>query len=124
MRPTGLPRRLLLIASTLLVAGPPADAQEPVPLELSGRAFTLSDSLSSAGAGASVLSPDGRWIAATLSNRAGHQNLWIYPAGGGAPVRITSGAYRDVQPAGRLPGTASSSRRIARPDPLMRGSSP
>ena len=45
-----------------------------------------------------ALSPDGRWIVFNAPAGAGTYNLWIVPGTGGAPRRLTSGAYSDWQP--------------------------
>src|SRR5215212_917322 len=43
-----------------------------------------------------VLSPDGRWIAYWGGGEAERaRNIWILPASGGKPFRLTSGDYVD-----------------------------
>ena len=45
-----------------------------------------------------ALSPDGRWI--VLARDEGvHTSLWLLPAEGGDPLRLTDGAYEDFFPA-------------------------
>ncbi len=49
--------------------------------------------------GNAALSPDGRWV--VFSRMEGPQafNLWMVPANGGEPIRLTSGRYTDDMPA-------------------------
>lgn len=56
------------------------------------------DSLEIRAVGGPVLSPDGQWLLfATSTAEAG--SLWVVPAAGGDPVRLTSGRYADGRPA-------------------------
>jgi dipeptidyl aminopeptidase/acylaminoacyl peptidase len=54
--------------------------------------------------GAPQPSPDGRWIA-FLSDRDGWDQLYVMPAGGGAPVEITRGKFETWRPAWSPDGT-------------------
>ncbi|MFQ6046053.1 MAG: TolB family protein [Gemmatimonadales bacterium] len=45
-----------------------------------------------------ALSPDGRWIVFTASEGTTTLNLWVVPASGGTPRRLTGGRYLDVRP--------------------------
>jgi Tol biopolymer transport system component len=45
-----------------------------------------------------VLSPDGRWVVFTTYD-AQASNLWLVPAAGGGPTRLTSGRHLDMDPA-------------------------
>jgi Tol biopolymer transport system component len=39
-------------------------------------------------------SPDGKWIAVTITDpKSGTNDVWVYPAAGGQPVRVTYGPY-------------------------------
>jgi Tol biopolymer transport system component len=53
-----------------------------------------SDSLQLGG----VESPDGRWLLFSSAIRFGPKHLWIMPTSGGAPRRLTDGAYDDRNP--------------------------
>jgi len=44
-----------------------------------------------------ALSPDGRWIVFNSGGEGG-SNLWVVPAGGGAPIQLTSGRHDDYFP--------------------------
>src|SRR4051812_12958215 len=58
-------------------------------------AIASSDSLS---LNSATESPDGRWILFASASRSGPTHLWIVPAGGGAPRRLTDGNYDDHAP--------------------------
>jgi hypothetical protein len=42
-----------------------------------------------------VPSPDGRWIVLVRSEGAAYRSLWLLPARGGDPIRLTDGGYVD-----------------------------
>jgi len=44
------------------------------------------------------ISPNGRWIAFTEGEEGVRTNLWLVPAEGGEPIRLTSGRYQDDFP--------------------------
>jgi dipeptidyl aminopeptidase/acylaminoacyl peptidase len=50
-----------------------------------------------------ALSPDGKWVAFAVATPDVEENrtrsaIWLAPASGGEPRRLTSGAYRDTEP--------------------------
>ena len=59
-----------------------------------GTLIATSDSLSLSGRE----SPDGRWLLFASAVRNGPSHLWVMPATGGAPRRLTDGAYDDDYP--------------------------
>jgi Tol biopolymer transport system component len=59
-----------------------------------GSIIATSDSLGLYG----VESPDGRWLLFASAVRNGPSHLWVIPATGGAPRRLTDGAYDDDYP--------------------------
>jgi Tol biopolymer transport system component len=64
-----------------------------------------------------TMSPDGRWIAFVASSDWGvGSNVWILPAAGGEPARLTSGAHRDDGPVW-FPGSDRIAFRSDRPGP-------
>jgi Tol biopolymer transport system component len=45
-----------------------------------------------------VQSPDGRWIVFSSQQGSDTYNLWVVPAGGGAPMQLTTGSHADLYP--------------------------
>jgi Tol biopolymer transport system component len=45
-----------------------------------------------------VQSPDGRWIVFSIQQGSNTYNLWVVPAGGGAPIQLTTGSHADLYP--------------------------
>ena len=67
--------------------------------------------------GSATMSPDGRWIAVTASADGGVvSNLWILPARGGEPTRLTEGTHMDDGPVW-FPGSDRIAFRSDRPGP-------
>ena len=92
-------RRSVLLLAALLGLAAPAIAQQPT-----GRAFTPQDWYRLTTLSSPAMSPDGRWVAFTVTtvnekeNRR-HAEVWMVATAGGEPVRLTS------------PGTESSNPR-------------
>ena len=92
-------RRSVLLSFALLALAAPVSAQQPA-----GRAFTPEDWYRLTTLSSPAMSPDGRWVAFTVTtvkeedNRR-HQEIWMVSTSGGEPVRLTS------------PGTESSNPR-------------
>jgi len=92
-------RRSVLLLAALLGLAAPTLAQQPT-----GRAFTPEDWYRLTTLSSPAMSPDGRWVAFTVTtvneeeNRR-HQEVWMVATAGGEPVRLTS------------PGTESSNPR-------------
>lgn len=51
------------------------------------------------GPGQGALSPDGRWVVLTRYDAANGSSLWLVPAQGGDPIRLTDSGYEDAYPA-------------------------
>jgi Tol biopolymer transport system component len=83
----------VVIGLAVVAAAPLAHAQgaKPPKPEFATEIAT-SDSLAM---GSATESPDGRWILFASANRIGPTHLWIMPAGGGAPRRLTDGNHFD-----------------------------
>jgi Tol biopolymer transport system component len=81
-----------------------AQAAKP-PKPLFGTEIATSDSLYLSEA---VESPDGRWLLFSSAIRSGPSHLWLMPASGGPPRRLTDGAQDDA-----FPVWFPSGRRIA-----------
>ena len=79
--------------------------------------FTRIFGTDSMGLDQTTMSPDGRWIVfvAAAEDPGGH-NIWILPAAGGEPVRLTQGAYMDDGPVW-FPGSDRIAFRSDRPGP-------
>jgi Tol biopolymer transport system component len=95
MGPRYIPRNLLLLSavlSALQAAALPSLAQQPAASEAEVRRISLGDSLS---VNSMAVSPNGRWIVASLRDASGSSNLWVVPVQGGEPIRLTSGPYRE-----------------------------
>ncbi len=97
-------RRPLLVLSLLLATTLPAAAQEAGAAKGSGRAFTPADWYRVTNLSSPAMSPDGRWVAFTVTTvkeeeNKRHSEVWMVAAAGGEPVRLTS------------PGTESSNPR-------------
>src|SRR4051794_8041310 len=91
-------RKTLAVLFVVIVAGSArsADAQsETPPKPAFATEIATSDSLAM---GSATESPDGRWILFASASRTGSTHLWIMPAGGGAPKRLTDGNYDDRAP--------------------------
>lgn len=91
-------RKLLAALLVATVAGTlrSAGAQSaPPPNPAFATEIVTSDSLAMSSA---TESPDGRWILFASESRIGPTHLWIMPAGGGAPRRLTEGNYSDRAP--------------------------
>ena len=97
-------RRLALPVALLLALATPSAAQEAGAAKAAGRAFTPADWYRVATLSSPAVSPDGRWVAFTVTtvkedeNRR-HSEIWMVDAAGGEPVRLTA------------PGTESSNPR-------------
>jgi dipeptidyl aminopeptidase/acylaminoacyl peptidase len=81
-------RRIVLAVLALAVAAHPARAQQR-------HAMTVRDFLSIARPAEPAISPDGRWVAYTvttpdLATYTRRTDLWLVPAGGGEPQRIST----------------------------------
>jgi Tol biopolymer transport system component len=90
---------LLTFSAALSFAASHAEvsAQDTVAIPIPVRRIPLGDSVTSITA--TRLSPDGRWVVAAVGvGQAEFTNLWAIPTGGGAPVRLTTGNYRDAVP--------------------------
>jgi len=97
MRRTTLP--LAVFFTLLLGVAPPASAQQAT-----GRAFTPQDWYRVTNLSGPAMSPDGRWVAFTVTTvdedeNKRHSEVWMVDTAGGEPVRLTS------------PGTESSGPR-------------
>jgi dipeptidyl aminopeptidase/acylaminoacyl peptidase len=82
----------------LLLGASAAGAQAAQP-----RRMTFDDVLALKAVGDAQLSPDGRWIAYTvtradLEQNASDSDIWLVPAAGGAPVRLTTNRKGDSSP--------------------------
>lgn len=86
-----LPRILLL----LFLVVPVARAQEP---QSNLGPYTRVFETDSLDMGQMGVSPDGRWIVFSRMETPNESSLWIIPANGGAPSRLTSPGYWDGQP--------------------------
>jgi dipeptidyl aminopeptidase/acylaminoacyl peptidase len=96
-------RSLVVLASLLALAGPLA-AQSPMASDGEGRAFTPEDWYRLTNVASPAMSPDGRWVAFTVTtideaDNERHREVWMVATEGGDPVRLTA------------PGTESSSPR-------------
>ena len=83
---------VVTVAGTVRRAGAQSDAP---PKPAFATRIVTSDSLSLSNA---TESPDGSWILFSSAIRTGPTHLWIMPAGGGAPKRLTDGNYYDHAP--------------------------
>lgn len=97
-------RRYFLLLAALLTLATPAFAQEAGAPASSGRAFTPGDWYRVTNLSSPAMSPDGRWVAFTVTTveeeeNARHSEIWMVATAGGEPVRLTS------------PGTESSNPR-------------
>jgi Tol biopolymer transport system component len=70
-------------------------AQGAAPKPAFAAEIAKSDSLT---LGSATESPDGRWILFASASRIGPTHLWIMPAGGGTPRRLTDGNFDDRAP--------------------------
>ena len=87
---------LALATGIAVVLASSAGAQSAQPAKPPfATALTSSDSLAMTGA---VESPDGRWIIFSSGVQNGPSHLWIMPARGGTPQRLTDGDHHDSSP--------------------------
>jgi dipeptidyl aminopeptidase/acylaminoacyl peptidase len=100
-------RRPLLLVAILLALSAPLAAQQAAAPQPGGRAFTPQDWYRVTNLSSPAMSPDGRWVAFTVTtvkedeNRR-HSEIWMVATAGGEPTRLTS------------PGTESSNPRWSR----------
>ncbi|HMC55663.1 MAG TPA: hypothetical protein VKH19_10855, partial [Gemmatimonadaceae bacterium] len=89
--------KTLAALMVLIVAGRArsAHAQAKPPQPPFGTAIATSDSLFIEDVDPS---PDGRWLLFSSAVRSGPAHLWVMPAGGGTPRRLTDGAHDEVSP--------------------------
>ena len=89
-------RQVLAVAIviSLSVQVPRADGQAGASNPEFGSVIATSDSLGLSG----TESPDGRWLLFGSAVRNGPSHLWVIPATGGAPRRLTDGPYDDDYP--------------------------
>ncbi len=92
-------RRPMLFLAALLALAAPVFAQQPT-----GRAFTPQDWYRLTTLSSPAMSPDGRWVAFTVTTvneeeNQRHSEIWMVATSGGEPVRLTA------------PGTESSGPR-------------
>ena len=92
MKKTRAALLVVIVAGTVRSAG--AQSATPPKPEFATEIAT-SDSLAM---GTATESPDGRWILFASASRIGPTHLWIMPAGGGTPKRLTDGTYYDHAP--------------------------
>ncbi len=97
-------RRSFLVLAALLTLATPAFAQEAGAPAPAGRAFTPEDWYRVTNLSSPAMSPDGRWVAFTVTTvkdeeNQRHSEIWMVATAGGEPVRLTS------------PGTESSNPR-------------
>ena len=84
----------IIMMFAVLAPAPPAAAQTLLDTPPTRIPIDGDDML----AGATVLSPDGRWLAGVTMEGPNNQSLWIAPVSGGERVRLTSAGYLDQQP--------------------------
>lgn len=84
----------VIVVMSLAVNSTAGNAQESAPKPAFGTLIATSDSLDLGGSE----SPDGRWLLFASAVRNGPSHLWVIPATGGAPRRLTDGAYDDDNP--------------------------
>jgi dipeptidyl aminopeptidase/acylaminoacyl peptidase len=105
-------RRLFAFFLILAALAVPASAQEAATRKEGGRAFTPRDWYKVTNLSSPAMSPDGRWVAFTVTtvkeeeNRR-HSEIWMVSTSGGEPVRLTS------------PGTESSNPRWSHDGALL-----
>jgi dipeptidyl aminopeptidase/acylaminoacyl peptidase len=97
-------RRAFVLLAVLLALATPAVAQQAGAAKAAGRAFTPEDWYRVSTLSGPAMSPDGRWVAFTVTTvnekeNARHSEIWMVATTGGEPVRLTS------------PGTESSNPR-------------
>ena len=85
-----------LILALLVVLTVPASAQQR-------RAMTPDDIMTMKNVSDAQISPDGKWVAyvvsaAELKESVFNTDIWLVPAAGGAPLRLTSSPKADGQP--------------------------
>jgi Tol biopolymer transport system component len=73
------------------------------PLAAQGRAFTPRDWYKLSTLGSPALSPDGKWVAFTVTTvreaeNKRHSEVWMVSADGGEPVRMTSPSLESSNP--------------------------
>jgi len=122
------PRAVLLAALTAVIPfASPAVGQTPSPPSASGRPLAIEDFYRLRTVGAPELSPDGRWVAFTVTTRVEATNgetteVWLVPSDGSAAARRVSregGSARGLQwtPQGRVQFVADA--RLRRVDPAF-----
>ncbi len=94
--------RTLIIISLLLATPFTAQAQEK-------RAITVEDMWAMGRVGDPQLSPDGKWLAYTITvydmeRNRGNTDIWMVASSGGEPIRLTSGPEYDGLPRWRPDG--------------------
>jgi Tol biopolymer transport system component len=114
MRFVGQQTLTAVIGMAVAGAGQATHAQSARPPKPAfATAVASSDSLDFFGA---VESPDGRWAIFSSAVRGGPTNLWVMPARGGTPRRLTEGNHTDSRPT-----WFPSGRRIAFMSSRVRG---
>lgn len=105
-------RRLASILSVFLVAGAlraqrprttPSAASPTTSRATTQRPFTVDDVLGVRQVADAQISPDGKWVAyvvttADLKEDAFDSDIWVVPAVGGTPTRLTTSKKSDTQP--------------------------
>jgi dipeptidyl aminopeptidase/acylaminoacyl peptidase len=91
---------LSILAIQLLVIPTLVSGQDD---DASKRLITVDDGTAFKSVGSPVFSPDGNWIAYTVSsndvpNNTSLTRIWMQPSAGGAPVAMTSGEVSSSQP--------------------------
>jgi Tol biopolymer transport system component len=93
-----LPRSPRLLAALLvgalaaMLSAPAASAQGAAEAPLTRIAIDGTGVMFGSGS----LSPDGRWIVLSKGEGTAHQSLWMAPAAGGEPFRLTDAGYDDA----------------------------
>ncbi len=87
---------LVSIAVILVLTGSPNEGAAQEPAQLEGKEVFTSTSME---IGSFALSPDGRWIAFVGHPFPDQSPLYVVPAEGGDPIRITQGGFNDSRPA-------------------------
>ena len=87
--------KLQLLALSVIVALPLSAQQR--------RAMTPDDIMTMKNVSDAQISPDGKWVAyvvsaAELKESVFNTDIWLVPAAGGAPIRLTSSPKADGQP--------------------------
>ena len=97
-----------LLLAIILVLAAPLSAQESATSQ--GRAFTPEDWYKLTRTSTPAMSPDGRWIAFTVTtvaeaDNALHSEVWMVSTNGGEPIRLTSPGSESSRPIWSEDGT-------------------